>query len=154
VLPGLPANRDNQVLWNSIALIFNPGSGTWTIAMNAPNYNPNTGHQIAMGPFTGVWTSTPLHAYQYRITAANWNTGLTGNVNPNNSGAPYAIFQPASPTDWQAMPTEGNVNLCSVSTNSVYTAERGGGDISCVIEVMDMDTSQVSTSRVHLTMMR
>jgi len=154
VLPELPSNRNNEVLWNSVALIYNTGSGGWSIEMAAPNYYPNVGQRVVMGPFSGTWTTTPDHPYQYRVTSVDWETGNTGNANPVLSAVPYDIFQPAVATDWIAMPPDSNVNLCSVSTNSVYTADLGGGSIWCSIEVMDIETTVVTASRVHLSVNR
>jgi len=153
-LPNLPANSSNQVQWNSIALLYNTGSGTWTVAMNQPNYYPNVGHPVLMGPFSGVWTTLPRHAFQYRVTNVEWQTGNTDNANPINGGVPYDIFQPAAPTDWISMPADSTVNLCSVSTNSVYTSYLGGGSIACTVEVMDMTASTVTASTVHLSLIK
>ena len=149
-LPGLPANVPNQVLWNSIALLYDTFTGSWTVAMNQPDYYPNTDHPVVMGPFSGIWTRTPEHAYQYRVTSVVWNTGNAGNANPVNRGVPYAIFQPTAPTGWTIMPSNSRVNLCSVSANAVYTTYLGGGSISCAIEVMDMSTSEVAATSVNL----
>jgi len=153
-LPGLPANRYNQVLWNSVALIYNTQSGSWSVEMAAPNYYPNVGQRIEMGPFFGTWTETPAHPHQYRITSVEWETGNTGNANPVLSGVPYDIFQPVAASDWIAMPPDSNVNLCSVTTNSVYTTGLGGGSIWCSIEIMDTQTAVVTASRIHLSVNR
>ncbi len=150
-VPNLPANAPNQILWNSIALMFDTGSGSWTVAMNRPDSDPGVGHAVLMGPLSGTWTTTPTHSYQYRVTGVNWSTGLTGNANPVNSGVPYDIFQPAGPTGWSDMPANSVVNVCSVSTNSIYTSYMGGGTIFCAVEVMDLTTAEVKASTVNLS---
>jgi len=149
-VPNLPANVVNQVQWNSIALMLDTGTGGWTVAMNRPDFNPGLGHPVLMGPLSGIWTATPNHPYQYRVTSVNWSTGLRGDANPVNGGVPYDIFQPAAATGWLAMPANSSVNVCSVSTNFYYTGFMGGGTIFCSVEVMDMTTSEVVSSTVHL----
>jgi len=151
-VPNLPANVTNQVQWNSIALMVDTGTGRWTVAMNRPDYNPGVGHPVLMGPLSGTWTTLPAHSYQYRVTDVKWSTRLTGNANPVNSGVPYDIFQPEAPTNWIAMPANSIVNVCSVSSNSFYTGFMGGGNISCSIEIMDMNTSAVSAGTINLSM--
>ena len=153
-LPLLPPNVWNQVQWNSIALLYHTRSGTWTVAMNQPDYYPNSAQPVLMGPFTGTWTGTPEHTFQYRGTSVNWNTGLAGNANPVNGGVPYDIFQPAAALDWTVMPPDGSINLCSVSTNAVYTNDLGGGSISCAIEVMDVTTREVNATTVNLRVIK
>ena len=110
--------------WAKMNLVLNTGDGRWTISSTYP-INPNGCCQPITTPGSGIWTTNPSAAYQYRISAMVYgplNAYLVGYPYRESDGASYwnhLITTPAAPTDWINLPANSLIAVAGINMDLV-----------------------------------